>query len=75
MQLRRCGIPTVLIGGIASNMGVESTARQGYERACEIVIAKDATASMSAEMQNFAVGSILPMISRVAQVDEITLQG
>ena len=75
MQLRRRGIRSVVIGGIASNMGLESTARQGYERAYEIVIAKDATAGMPAEMQSFAVGSILPMISRVAQVDEITLQG
>ncbi len=32
LQLRRRGVTTIVMGGIATNMGVESTARDAYER-------------------------------------------
>lgn len=72
-QLRRRGVKTVVIGGIATNMGVESTARQAHEHGYEVVIAEDATSSVSAEMHQFAISSILPMLARVTRVDEIAL--
>ena len=74
VQLRRRAVKTVVVGGIATNMGVESTARQAYEHGYEVVIAEDATTSLSAEMHEFSVRAILPMISRVAKVNEMALQ-
>jgi nicotinamidase-related amidase len=73
VQLRRRGIKTIVLGGIATNIGVESTARQAWERNYEIVIAEDITATFSAEMQTFAVEMIFPRISRVSKVAEINL--
>ena len=73
VQLRRRGIKTVALGGIATNMGVESTARQGYERGYEMVVVEDMMTGLSAEMHNFAVKSIMPMIGRVATVADIAL--
>lgn len=72
-QLRRRGITTIVLGGIATNFGVESTARQGWERGYAIVIAEDATASSTAEMHAFSIEKILPRISRVAQSADIAL--
>jgi nicotinamidase-related amidase len=74
-QLRRRGIKTFVLGGIATNIGVESTARQGFERNYAIVIAEDITATMTAEMQAFAVSTIFPRISRVSKVADIKLGG
>ena len=74
VQLRRRGIRTIVVGGIATNMGVESTARQAYEHGYEVVVAEDATTSLSAEMHAFAIGSLLPMISRVTAIDEIAIR-
>jgi nicotinamidase-related amidase len=71
VQLRRRGIKTVVLGGIATNMGVESTARQAHEAGYEVVLAEDATASMSGEMHAFAVNVIFPMLSRVVKADDI----
>ena len=48
-QLRRRGVRTVVLGGIATNIGVESTARQAHEHAYDVVIAEDATTSLSGE--------------------------
>jgi nicotinamidase-related amidase len=74
LQLRRRGIKSVVIGGIATNFGVESTARQAFELGYEVVIPQDVTATMSAELQNLSIGAILPMIGRVTTASEIVLK-
>lgn len=71
LQLRRRGCKTVVIAGIATNMGVESTARSAWELSYDVVIAEDATASISDEMHTFSVSNILPQISRVVQSADI----
>ncbi len=71
VQLRRRGIKSIVLGGIATNFGVESTAEQAWERGYEVVVAKDATASRSAEMYAFSIQSILPRISRVTNAANI----
>lgn len=49
LQLRRRGIQTIVLAGISTNVGVESTARDAYERAYDQVFVSDAMASPSAE--------------------------
>jgi nicotinamidase-related amidase len=71
VQLRRRGIKTVVLGGIATNIGVESTARQAHEAGYEVVLAEDATTGASADMHAFAVNAIFPLLSRVVKVDDI----
>ncbi len=74
VQLRRRNIKTIVLGGVATNFGVESTARQAWERGYEVVIAEDATTSLTAEMHTFAIESILPRLSRVVKAADIVLQ-
>ncbi len=71
--LRRRGIGTVVLGGIATNFGVESTARQAWERGYAVVVAEDACATMSAALHEMAIKSIFPRISRVTTADQIRL--
>ncbi len=71
LQLRRRGVRTIVIGGIATNMGVESTARDAYERGYAQVFAEDAMSSLNAEAHRFAVSVIFPRIGRVRSTDEI----
>lgn len=73
LHLRRRGIRTLVIGGIATNMGVESTARSAWELSYDVVIAEDATASRSAELHAFAIENILPQIARVVASKDIHL--
>jgi nicotinamidase-related amidase len=72
LQLRRRGITTLVLGGIATNFGVESTARCAWEHGYQVVLAEDAATSVSAEMHDFAVTKIFPRISRVSRSDNIT---
>ncbi len=73
VQLRRRGIKTIVLGGIATNFGVESTAEQAWERGYEVVIAEDATSSRSAELHAFSIGTMLPRMSRVMKAADIHL--
>jgi nicotinamidase-related amidase len=71
LMLRRRGCHTVVIAGIATNMGVESTARSAWELSYDVVIAEDATASISDKMHSFSIENILPQIARVVAASDI----
>ncbi|MGR6431434.1 hydrolase [Rhizobium sp. PAMB 3174] len=66
LQLRRRGIRTIVLGGIATNFGVESTARQAYELGHELVILEDACSTMSEDMHAFPFRYVFPRIARIA---------
>ena len=64
---------TVVIAGIATNFGVESTARVAWELSYDVVVVEDASTSRSAELHDFAVREILPQIARVVKLETVTL--
>ena len=68
---RRRGIATVVLGGIATNFGVESTARAGWELGYALVLAEDAMSAPAAEMHAFAVQRIFPRLGRVRKTAEV----
>ena len=70
-QLRRRGITTIVLGGIATNFGVESTGRAALDQGYALVFAEDAMTTMSAEMHEFAVTQIFPRMGRVRKTAEI----
>jgi nicotinamidase-related amidase len=65
LQLRRRGIRTLLMGGIATNFGVESTARDAWERAFHLVFIEDAMSTFDADAHRFSVTTIFPRLGRV----------
>jgi len=65
-QLRRRSIRTIVLGGIATNFGVESSARAGFDRGYELVFAEDAMSSISEEAHNFFVKHIFPRMDECA---------
>jgi nicotinamidase-related amidase len=69
--LRAKGVETVVLCGIATNIGVESTARQGTGLGFGFVVVEDACTTFSAEMQEFAFKNIFPRLGRVRSTDEV----
>lgn len=65
LQLRRRGMTTVVIGGVMTNFGVESTARDAWQHNYAVVVAEDACSSLNPDMHRFAVEKILPRVARV----------
>lgn len=72
-HLRRRGISTIALAGIATNFGVESTARHAWELGYDLVIVEDATTSRAAELHEFAIANIFPQIARIRRSDELVL--
>jgi nicotinamidase-related amidase len=71
LQLRRRGVRTIVLAGIATNFGVESTARAAYERGYQQVFVEDAMTSLTAEGHDFVVKNIFPRIGRVRSTNAV----
>jgi nicotinamidase-related amidase len=71
LQLRRRGVDTIVLTGVATNFGVESTAREAWQHGYSVVVAEDAVSSVSEAMHRFAIENILPRIARVRSTAEI----
>jgi len=74
LQLRRRGVRTIVICGIATNFGVESTARDGWERGYAFIFGEDAMTGLTEGAHEFAITTIFPRLGRVRSTDQI-LQG
>lgn len=74
LQLRRRGIKTIVLGGVSTNFGVESTARQAWEHGFSLILAEDATSSYSAEMHSFSIINIMPRLAKVSKSHDIELK-
>ncbi len=71
LQLRRRGITSIVLCGIATEAGVESTARDAYELGYELVFASDAMNGMSPECHANSIERIFPRIGRVRTTDQV----
>ncbi len=71
LQLRRRGIDTIILCGISTNIGVESTARNARELGFSLVIAEDACSAASAEQHQGSMTHIFPRIARVRSTEDI----
>jgi len=71
LHLRRRGIRTIVLGGIATNFGVESTARDAFERAYQLIFVEDAMTSLTAEGHTFVIQNIFPRIGLVRSTDAV----
>lgn len=71
LQLRRRGLKTIVLCGVATEFGVESTARDAYERGYEQVFAEDAMSALHAESHAVSTTHIFPRMGRVRSTDAI----
>ena len=70
-DLRSRGVETIVLAGIATNMGVESTLRQGTGLGFAFVTVEDACSTFSPEMQEFAFTAIFPRLSHVRTTRQV----
>lgn len=71
LQLRRRGVRTIILAGIATTYGVESTARDAYERGYAQVFVEDAMSALAPDAHAFAIQHVLGRIGRVRSTDEV----
>ncbi len=71
LQLRRRGIRTIVLAGIATSIGVESTARVAWELGYDIVFAEDATSGPDAGTHANSFEKIFPRLGRVRSTAQV----
>ncbi|MDB6060864.1 MAG: isochorismatase hydrolase [Verrucomicrobiaceae bacterium] len=70
-QLRAMRVTQLVILGIATSMGVESTARHAYELGFNITLALDAMTDLSLEAHDHSVAHIFPRLGETGSTQEI----
>jgi nicotinamidase-related amidase len=71
LELRRRGTATIVLCGISTNIGVESTARFAFEYGYNQIFVEDAMSAMSREEHVCTVTKIFPRIGLVRKTGEI----
>ena len=70
-QLQAHGVTQVVVTGVATSAGVESTARAAHEHGYNVVLATDAMTDLSAEAHDNSVERIFPRLGETATTAEI----
>ncbi|MCD1259265.1 isochorismatase family protein [Paenibacillus athensensis] len=71
LQLRRRGIKTIVLCGIASGLGVDTTAREAFQLGYELVFAIDAMTGFSEAEHAHVRDVIFPRIGRIRETQAI----
>jgi len=71
LQLRRRGIDTIVLCGISTNIGVESTARNAWELGFNLIVVEDACSAADAEQHQGSMTHIFPRIGKVRSTTEL----
>lgn len=75
-ELRRRGVTQIVLGGIATSIGVESTARAAYEHGYHVTLATDAMTDLDADAHRNSVERVFPRLGETGTADAIrTLLG
>ena len=66
---------TLVLGGVATNIGVESTARDAWERGYKLLLVEDAMATATAAAHAMTVATIFPRLGRVCSAADVIAAG
>jgi nicotinamidase-related amidase len=70
-QLKALNVTQVVIVGVATGTGVESTARQAYEQGFNVTLAIDAMTDMRPEAHDFSLAHVFPRLGETGTTQEI----
>jgi nicotinamidase-related amidase len=71
LELRRRCVTQIALCGIATSIGVESTARDAYERGYNVSLAVDAMTDMSVEAHENSLTRIFPRLGETGTTDAL----
>ncbi|MFC9927943.1 isochorismatase family protein [Streptomyces sp. NPDC127190] len=71
--LRERSVTTLVLGGIATNLGVESTARAAADHGYDLVFAEDALTALTAAEHEASVRLDFPRLGTVTTADRLRL--
>lgn len=73
LQLRRRGIDTIVLCGISTSFGVDTTAREAFQRGYHQVFAEDAMTASTKEEHDYVCKYIFPKIGKLRTSEEVVI--
>jgi len=70
-QLKALGVTQVVVAGVATGTGVESTARQADEQGFNVTLAIDAMTDLRAEAHAYSIAQVFPRLGETGTTREI----
>ena len=70
-HLRNLGVTQVVLAGISTSGGVESTARQAYENGFHVTLAVDAMTDANMDSHSYSLNRIFPRLGETGTTQEI----
>lgn len=70
-QLKALGVTQVVVVGVSTGTGVESTARQAYELGYNVTLAVDAMTDRNPEAHDYSVNKVFPRLGETGTTAEI----
>ena len=70
-HLKALGVTQVVITGVATSIGVESTARQAYEAGFNVTLATDAMTDLNPEAHQRSIDLIFPRLGETGTAQDI----
>jgi nicotinamidase-related amidase len=74
LQLRRRGVTGIVLTGVSTSIGVDTTARGAHERAYNVTFATDAVTDMDPAAHEYSVTKLFPRIGETGTTDAILAQ-
>jgi nicotinamidase-related amidase len=71
LQLRRRGMTGIVLAGISTSIGVDTTARDAHARAYNVTFASDAMTDADAQAHEFSLKKIFPRLGEIDSTDAI----
>lgn len=73
LQLRRRGIDTIVLCGVSTGIGVDTTAREAYQRGYHQIFVEDAMAASTKEEHDYVCKYIFPRIGKIRSSEEVAI--
>ncbi len=70
-RLRSLGVTQVVVTGVSTSVGVESTARQAYEAGFNVTLAIDAMTDSRPEAHGYSLKNVFPRLGETGTTQEI----
>lgn len=71
LQLRRRGIDTIVLCGISTGIGVDTTAREAFQHGYNQIFVEDAMTAVKEEEHTYVCKHIFPRMGQIRTADEV----
>jgi nicotinamidase-related amidase len=70
-HLRCLSISNIVIGGVATDLGVENTVRDAWDRDYNVVVVDDISVAVPPAAHDYAINSVFPRMARIMNTDRV----